>query len=107
MAHLHFMGIGGQGISAAAQMARLAGETVTGCDRQLSATARAIREAGITVELNHSAEHLADVDTLVISPAVPALDPQNPELLAARARGIRIVTWQEVLGELMRGKCVL
>ncbi len=107
MAHLHFMGIGGQGISAVAQMARLAGETVTGCDRQLSATVKAIREAGIAVQLDHSAEHLADVDTLVISPAVPALDPQNPELLAARARGIRIVTWQELFGGLIHDKCVL
>src|SRR5579884_1099969 len=101
------MGIGGQGISAVAQMALLAGETVTGCDRQASATTRALESAGIAVQIGHSAEHLAEVDTLVISPAVPALDPQNPELLAAQRRGIRIVTWQEVLGELMRGKCVL
>jgi UDP-N-acetylmuramate--alanine ligase len=101
------MGIGGQGISAVAQMALLAGETVTGCDRQASATTRALERVGIPVQIGHSADHLADVDTLVISPAVPALDPRNPELLAAQQRGIRVVTWQEVLGELMRGKCVL
>jgi UDP-N-acetylmuramate--alanine ligase len=101
------MGTGGQGISAVAQMALLAGETVTGCDRQASATTRALEHVGIPVHIGHSEEHLADVETLVISPAVPALDPQNPELLAAQQRGIRVVTWQEVLGELMRGKCVL
>jgi UDP-N-acetylmuramate--alanine ligase len=106
--HLHFMGIGGQGISAVAQMAAITGDTtVTGCDRQASATTRALEKAGIPVQIGHSADHLADVDMLVISPAVPALDPHNPELVAAQQRGIRVITWQEVLGELMRGKCVL
>jgi UDP-N-acetylmuramate--alanine ligase len=101
------MGIGGQGISAVAQMARIAGDTVTGCDRQESATTRALLQAGIPVRIGHSAEHLQDVDTLVISPAVPALDAQNPELLAAQRAGIRVVTWQEILGELMLNKCVI
>jgi UDP-N-acetylmuramate--alanine ligase len=106
-AHLHFMGIGGQGISAVAQMARIAGDTVTGCDRQESATTRALEQVGIPVRIGHSADHLQDVDTLVISPAVPALDAQNPELLAAQHNGIRVVTWQEILGELMLHKCVI
>src|SRR4051812_39821168 len=102
------MGIGGQGISAVAQMAAITGDTtVTGCDRQASATTRALKKAGIPVQIGHSADHLTDVDMLVISPAVPALDPHNPELVAAQQRGIRVITWQEVLGELMRGKCVL
>lgn len=105
--HMHFMGIGGQGISAVAQMARAAGEIVTGCDRQESATTRALARAGIPVQIGHSAEHLDGFDTLVISPAVTALDPHNPELLAAQERKMRIVTWQELLGELMHGKCVL
>jgi UDP-N-acetylmuramate--alanine ligase len=59
------------------------------------------------VQVGHSADHLDGVDTLVISPAVPALDPQNPELLAARQLGVPVVTWQELLGQLMQGKCVL
>ncbi|MBE3559099.1 MAG: UDP-N-acetylmuramate--L-alanine ligase, partial [Ktedonobacteraceae bacterium] len=103
----HFMGIGGQGISAIAQMAQQAGSEVTGCDRQASATTRALEKAGIAVQIGHSADHLTHVDTLVISPAVPALDPTNAELLAAQRLGLRIVSWQELLGELMRGKCVL
>lgn len=107
MTHLHFMGIGGQGISAVAQMALQAGEVVTGCDRQLSATVRAIQQAGIPVQMGHSPDHLEGVDTLVISPAVPALDPHNPELLAARERGIQIVTWQELFGSMVRERCVL
>lgn len=105
--HLHFMGIGGQGISAVAQMALLAGATVTGCDQNQSATTRAMQRAGIPVQIGHDAFHLEHVDTLVLSPAVPALNPHNPELLAAREGGIHVVTWQELLGELMQGKCVL
>ncbi len=106
-ARVHFMGIGGQGISAVAQMTQQAGEIVTGCDQHESATVQALRQAGIAVQIGHSAEHLHNVDMLVISPAVPALNPDNPELLAARKQGTRIVTWQELLGDLMRNKCVL
>ncbi len=101
------MGIGGQGISAVAQMARLNGDMVTGCDRQPSATTHALKQAGIEVQLGHSADHLAGVDALVISPAVTSLNPQNPELLEAQRRGMRVCTWQELLGSLMQQKCVL
>ncbi len=102
------MGIGGQGISSVAQMAHVTGDTiVTGCDQRESATVRALRETGIDIQIGHSAEHLDDVDTLVISPAVPALDPHNPELRAAQERGLRVVNWQEILSELMQSKCVL
>src|SRR2546422_2140140 len=101
------MGIGGQGISAVAQMAHRAGNTVTGCDQRASATTMALEQVGIRVLVGHSADHLDGVDTLVISPAIPALNPNNPELLAARTRGIQIITWQELLGTLMHGKCLL
>jgi len=105
--HFHFMGIGGHGISSVAQMAFQQGAKVTGCDRSESANTRALREAGISVSIGHSAEHLEGVDALIISPAVTALDPENPELLEAQQRGIRVMTWQELLGQLMQGKCVL
>ncbi len=101
------MGIGGQGISAVAQMVLQGGDTVTGCDRQASATTRALQQAGIGIQIGHSADHLAGVDKLVISPAVTALNPHNPELLEAQRRGIPVSTWQEVLGSLMMQKCVL
>lgn len=100
------MGIGGQGISAVAQMAQIAGNTVTGCDMRVSATTRALEQAGIAIQIGHEPEHLAGVDTLVISPAITALDAQNPELLAAQRQGIQIITWQELLGSLMQEKCV-
>jgi UDP-N-acetylmuramate--alanine ligase len=106
--HRHFMGIGGQGISAVAQMTQQReGTVVTGCDRHASATTRALETTGIPVQIGHSADHLTGVDTLVISPAVPALDPHNVELVAARERGLRIVTWQELFGELIAGQCLL
>src|SRR6266436_9553228 len=101
------MGIGGQGISAVAQMAQLTGSVVTGCDQSASATTRALESVGIPVQIGHSPEHLLDADALIYVPAVEALNPANPELLAARARGMQVMTWQEMLGELMRGKCTL
>ncbi len=104
---MHFMGIGGQGISAVAQMVHAAGQQVSGCDQQASATVRALQQVGIPVQVGHSPEHLAGVDTLVISPAVPALDPYNAELVAARERGLKVMTWQELLGGLLQDKCVL
>ncbi len=104
---VHFMGIGGQGISAVAQMALQAGQVVTGCDQNVSATTRALEKAGISVHIGHSAEHLHNGDTLVISPAVTVLNANNPELRAAQERGLRVITWQELLGELFQGKLLL
>jgi len=101
------MGIGGQGISAVAQMALVAGDMVTGCDQSASSTTKALEQLGIPVQIGHSPEHLVDADALIYVPAVVALNPNNPELLAARTRGMQVITWQEMLGKLMLGKCVL
>src|SRR2546430_16983004 len=95
---LHFMGIGGQGISAVAQMALQAGDTVTGCDRAPSATTRALQQAGIAVQIGHSAEHLGDADTLVISPAVAAAGPENLGPFAPGQRGSAGISVPEVPG---------
>ncbi len=101
------MGIGGQGISAVAQMALVTGSEVSGCDQQASATTKALQNAGIAVQIGHSPQHLVDADALIYVPAVVALNPDNAELAAAKARGMKMMTWQEMLGELMRGKCAL
>jgi UDP-N-acetylmuramate--alanine ligase len=104
------MGIGGQGISAVAQMVREAqGEriAISGCDMQASETTAALQQAGIAVQIGHSADHIHDIDRLIVVPAALVLNPDHPELAAARAQGVPIITWQEVLGELMRGKCLL
>ena len=103
------MGIGGQGISAVAQMVLKAdGERVaiTGCDMQASATTRALEGVGVAVGIGHSPAHLTDIDRLVVVPAALVLNPNHPELATARERGIPMITWQEMLGELMLGKCV-
>jgi len=101
------MGIGGQGISAVAQMALVTGSAVSGCDQQESATTKALERAGLAVQIGHSPQHLVDADALIYVPAVVALNPDNAELVAAKARGMQVMTWQEMLGELMRGKCAL
>ncbi len=106
-ARLHFMGIGGQGISAVAQMALQGGARITGCDQLASATTSMLEQKGIPVQIGHSPEHLADADALIYVPAVEAFNPNNPELVAAKARGMLVMTWQEMLGKWMQGKCVL
>ncbi|HKF38934.1 MAG TPA: UDP-N-acetylmuramate--L-alanine ligase [Ktedonobacteraceae bacterium] len=106
-ARLHFMGIGGQGISAVAQMALSGGASVTGCDQAASAITHMLEQQGIPVQIGHSPEHLLHADALIYVPAVAALDPDNPELVAAKARGMQVMTWQEMLGRWMLGKCAL
>ncbi|HBE27602.1 MAG TPA: hypothetical protein DDW25_01795, partial [Ktedonobacter sp.] len=104
------MGIGGQGISAVAQMVlKASGDSVTvsGCDMQASATTRELQHIGVPVEIGHSAEHVAEIDRLVVVPAALVLNPDHPELATARSRGIPMITWQEMLGDLMQKKCVI
>jgi UDP-N-acetylmuramate--alanine ligase len=106
-ARLHFMGIGGQGISAVAQMALQGGARISGCDQAASATTSMLMQKGVAVEIGHSPEHLANADALIYGPAVAAFNPDNPELAAAQASGMLVMTWQEMLGKWMQGKCVL
>jgi UDP-N-acetylmuramate--alanine ligase len=104
---LHFMGIGGSGISAVAQMALQAGATVSGCDQASSATTKMLAELGIPIEIGHSPAHLVEADALIYVPAAVAFNPRNPELLAAREKGLLVMTWQEMLGQWLDGYCLL
>ena len=106
-ARLHFMGIGGQGISAVAQMALQEGARISGCDQSASATTSMLMQKGVPVEIGHSPEHQANADALIYVPAIVAFNPDNPELAAAQASGMLVMTWQEMLGKWMQGKCVL
>jgi len=106
-ARLHFMGIGGQGISAVAQMALEGGARISGCDQSASATTSKLIEKGVPVQIGHSPEHLVQADALIYVPAVVAFNPHNPELIAAKESGMLVMTWQEMLGKWMQGKCVL
>ena len=96
---VHFVGIGGVGMSGIAEVLHNLGYTVSGSDRADSATTRRLASLGITVQSTHAAENIEKVDVLVTSSAIKA---DNVELLAARERRIPVVPRAEMLGELMR-----
>lgn len=96
---LHFVGIGGAGMSGIAEVVKTLGFTVTGSDVAESAAVSRLRQLGIPVFIGHAAEHVANADVLVISTAVSA---ENPELVAAQAKRLPIVRRAEMLAELMR-----
>jgi UDP-N-acetylmuramate--alanine ligase len=96
---VHFVGIGGAGMSGIAEVLHTLGYVVSGSDRAESDTVRRLRELGIRVHAGHAAEHLGDADVVVVSAAIRE---DNPELLAARQRRLPVVPRAEMLGELMR-----
>ncbi|MEM1212487.1 MAG: UDP-N-acetylmuramate--L-alanine ligase [Planctomycetota bacterium] len=96
---LHFVGIGGCGMSGLARMAAKRGAAVTGSDRADSATVRGLRDAGIGVVLEQTAASLpAAVDTLVVSAAIPH---DHAEVAEAESRGVEVVKYAAMLGRLM------
>ncbi|GCD42149.1 UDP-N-acetylmuramate--L-alanine ligase [Streptomyces paromomycinus] len=97
----HFIGIGGAGMSGIAKILAQRGARVAGSDAKESATVRALRDAGATVHLGHAAAHLAeDATSVVVSSAIR---DDNPELAAARERGIPVVHRSDALAALMDG----
>jgi UDP-N-acetylmuramate--alanine ligase len=102
LSRLHFVGIGGTGMSGIAEvLAREEGVVVSGCDAARGEATAHLARLGLDVRHGHSADHLDDVDVVVISSAVPET---NPEVRAARERGIPVVRRAEMLAELMRLK---
>lgn len=99
---IHFIGIGGIGISALARMMLLEGKTVTGSDRGESEVTTELVNAGIQVSIGHEARYVPkDVDLVVYTIAIPA---ENPELLEAKSRGVPVITYPEMLGRVSAGK---
>jgi UDP-N-acetylmuramate--alanine ligase len=98
---MHFVGIGGAGMSGIAEVLLTQGYRVTGSDLAPSAATRRLIDLGAHVSLGHSAANIAGADVVVASAAVPA---DNPELVAARAQGIPVVPRALMLAELMRLK---
>jgi UDP-N-acetylmuramate--alanine ligase len=98
---IHFVGIGGIGMSGIAEVMHNLGYKVQGSDIAASANVKRLESLGITVHVGHSADNLGDARVLVISSAVK---PDNPEVVAARARLIPVVRRAEMLAELMRLK---
>ena len=107
--HLHFMGIRGSGISYAANLARLEGFKVNGCDKGSSDEfVRDLKKARIPIWEDHNVDHLDSVDLLITSAAIADLDPDNPELTEAEKRKIPSLSWQKfVAGYLMKDKYVI
>ncbi len=96
---VHFVGIGGVGMSGIAEVMNTIGYEVSGSDLSEGAVTEKLRAAGITVYKGHAAENVRDVDVVVTSSAIPA---DNPEIRVARARMIPVVPRAEMLAELMR-----
>ena len=99
--HIHFVGVGGAGMSGIAEILHNLGYTVSGSDQSASATTQRLAELGIRIHLGHDAAHIAGAQAVVTSTAVK---PDNPEVIAARARRITVVPRAVMLAELMRLK---
>ncbi|MBM3545834.1 MAG: UDP-N-acetylmuramate--L-alanine ligase [Alphaproteobacteria bacterium] len=98
---IHFIGIGGIGMSGIAEVLKNLGYSVQGSDQSDGYNIKRLRDSGINVAVGHRAENLGDAAVVVYSSAVKA---DNPEVVAARARMIPVVRRAEMLGELMRLK---
>src|SRR5947207_4935710 len=98
---IHFVGIGGIGMSGVAEILAESGVSVSGCDLKRSAATDLLESRGISVAIGHDPAHLDGVDLVVVTAAVKGT---NDEVDEARRRGIPTMRRAEMLGEIMRGK---
>ncbi|MDP9016841.1 MAG: UDP-N-acetylmuramate--L-alanine ligase [Candidatus Eremiobacteraeota bacterium] len=98
---LHFIGIGGIGMSAIARIFLARGEAVSGSDIKETPLVRNLREAGATIHLGHAGKHVRGARAVVVSSAI---DPKNPEFVAAKEAGLPIFGRGEMLAKLMEGR---
>ena len=101
LGRVHFVGIGGAGMSGIARIMLGRGLPVSGSDAKDSVALAALRALGATVHVGHAAENVGDADTVVVSTAIR---PSNPELLAAEQRGLRVVHRATALASVMVGR---
>ena len=99
--HLHFVGIGGVGMSGIAELMHHRGFEVSGSDLAAGRMIDNLRASGIQVSIGHDAAHLQEADVVVRSTAI---DAGNPEIIEAGRRGIPVISRAEMLAEAMRGK---
>lgn len=95
---VHFVGIGGAGMSALAELLVTRGWRVSGCDVRRGDTTARLEELGIDVREGHDPGHLVDDPTVVVTAAVP---PSSAEIAAARERGLEVVSRKSLLGKIM------
>ncbi len=98
---VHFVGIGGAGMSGIAEVLVTQGYVVSGSDLVASAATRRLAGLGVTIAIGHAAVNVAGADAVVVSTAVAA---DNPEVVAAREKGVAVVPRALMLAELMRLK---
>ncbi len=99
--HVHFIGVGGIGMSGLAEILRTLEFDVSGSDLREGENTRALARLGVRIDVGHRAENVRRADVIVYSSAI---DPQNPEIVEARANGVPIISRAEMLAELMRVK---
>ena len=99
--HIHFVGVGGAGMSGIAEILHNLGYVVSGSDQSDSATTRRLASLGIRLTIGHEAGNIAGAEAVVTSTAVRA---DNPEVIAARAKRVPVVPRAVMLAELMRLK---
>lgn len=104
LGRVHFIGIGGSGMSGIAHLMLDAGVTVSGSDRSESAYLAALRDRGARIAVGHDAQNLGDADTVVFTSAIW---PENPEYRAARERGLILLHRSQALHWLSRGSRVV
>ncbi len=95
------VGIGGSGMSGIAEVLHNLGFTITGSDLKKSEVTERLEKLGIKIHYGHRPENINDAQILVISTAIP---PDNPEVVAAKEKGIPVIRRAEMLAELMRIK---
>ena len=100
LGRVHFVGVGGAGMSGIARIMLARGAPVSGCDAKDSRALAALRALGAEIEIGHAAEHIASADTVVISSAIR---PTNPDLVAAREADRRILPRAAALASVMAG----
>jgi UDP-N-acetylmuramate--alanine ligase len=104
LGHVHFIGIGGAGLSGIARIMLARGVRVSGSDARESRTLAALEALGATVHVGHRAEQVVGADTVVVSTAVRA---DNPEVVAAQERGVRVLPRSAALESVMQGRTVV
>jgi UDP-N-acetylmuramate--alanine ligase len=108
---IHVIGAAGAGASAAALLARAAGAVVTACDAGgPSPYSVALEEAGIAVAPRHDPGHVTtdpSPERLAVTKALTAIDPDHPELRAAREHGIPVEPWQQVIADAASGRTLV
>ncbi|WP_188359385.1 UDP-N-acetylmuramate--L-alanine ligase [Rothia aerolata] len=104
LGRVHFVGVGGAGMSAIARLMVQAGVSVSGSDRAESAAVEELRSLGVKVSVPQDAANIVDVDTVVVSTAIKE---DNPELVRARELGLKVIHRSEALAATMHNSSVI